>query len=106
MSEIALMIWSATSLGFPFIAFGYVNMLGECINVKALGESGIVQKITENKNQEEPNEEKNCCFFDDVRFANMIFPFFVFLGPFSIPISILFMLKASVDVVGCKLDIF
>ena len=124
IKETLFITWCISSLGTPFLGYFYVNWLGKCVNMEVLGESGIIKitekikKETKEETKEESKEEtvevtrevtkeeKNYCFFDDLRFTNIGLPICILLGPIAIPFSIFFVLKATVDLVAYKLNLF
>jgi hypothetical protein len=75
-----------SSLGLPVIA---------CIYVKELGDRAGLDNSGCEKNEEENNEYRNNLkYYKDISYT---FHWLVFFGPLSIPLSIIFMAKATID---------
>ena len=107
IGQIVMYSWYLTSLGLPFLTTLYVNKLGKSVGLKCLGESGIIiyknesdvetelDTTAENKdNNKKHNKKKH--FINDLEIAGL-FPLATIFGPLSIPLSIGFGAKATLD---------
>ncbi len=92
--QIAIYSWFATSLGLPFLTTIYIQKLGESIGLECLGESGIIKN-------KYPHKNLNQCFINDLKNTGL-FPLTMLLGPFSIPLSIGFGIKATINYLRYK----
>lgn len=88
-----VILWLSTSLGTPFLASFYVDLLGRSVNLRCLGESGIVVNYD--------NSKKPIRFPDSYFISNLadsgFFPFVTIFGPFAIPMSIVYSLTSTVN---------
>ncbi len=102
IGQIVMYSWYLTSLGLPFLTTLYVNKLGESVGLKCLGESGIIiyknesDVETELDTTAEKKDNKKKHFINDLETAGL-FPLATLFGPLSIPLSIGFGAKATIN---------
>lgn len=85
-------VWIGSSLGTPFIASLYVSGLGRTVGLRCYG-PGLVNHIT---------RDENYLHFDDSYFihnvgSTVMFPIYLFFGPFAIPLSLIYSLISTVN---------
>jgi hypothetical protein len=85
-------IWVGSSLGTPLIASLYVDCLGSTVDLECYG-PGLVQRIT---------QDDTSIRFEDSYFiynlgSTVMFPIYLFLGPFAIPVSLIYSLMSTVN---------
>ena len=92
VAKFFVVTWLVLSLGTPMLTSLYIQQLGKCVGLISLGESGGVSKNSETLVVDESSDY----FIKDMEISG-VFPFFVALGPFAIPVSVIFGVSASID---------
>jgi hypothetical protein len=98
ISNICIYIWLVSSLGLPILVPIYINKLASTVNIKCLGVSGSI--ICDDNSLSQSDIDSLSLgqreFINDVQ-TSWVIHWFALMGPFSIPISLYYGTKSTID---------
>jgi hypothetical protein len=97
-TDLCAYTWIASSLGLPLIVSAYINKLASTVNMECLGESGTVLYNGSHLSKLDIDSLSlgQKAFVDDVSLSGSL-PWILFIGPFSIPMSLFCGVKSTIN---------